>query len=156
MKKILLISMLIIGGLWSTLNLYELNAQEITELTVPDYSYGEVFGDYGLVTVEGRPYPEKYGVGTSGTDERASGLFLAHGYRWWGYASFPLLVCIDLPEFNYPGSHGVWNMGLVSCSMGNEGHMGSWGGVIIEPPNRTIWSLGGAMNENGPTAPVCL
>ncbi len=153
MKKLYLNLMFICAFLWIALSMNQLYAQEKTELTVPDYSYGEVFGNYGLVTDEGRPYPGRSGFGTKVTDERSSGLSLAHGYRWWGYPSFPLLICYNLPRFNYPGFHGVWNNGLVGCTFGSNGYMGSWGGVIVEPEMRTIWSLGGANNHNGPTAP---
>ena len=36
------------------------------------------------------------------------------------------------------------------------GHKGSWGGVIADPASKTIWSITGAKNHNGPTSPFCI
>ncbi len=145
MKKLLLVLMFIGAFLWSDLSINKLYAQ--TELTVPDYSYGEVFGHYKLRPPEGVVYSSGEGY-NKGKDESSSGVFLANGYRWWGYTSFPLFLCAAAPEFNYPGSHGVWNSGLVGCTNSPIGHYASWGGVIVEPENRKIWSLGGVIHKN--------
>ena len=155
MKKLFLILMFISAFLWIALKINCLSAQE---LTVPDYSYGEVFGKYGTVTPQGVANPGPYGGYSTGKDERPYDVFLGYGYRWWSYPGVPISICNDLPVFNYPGYHGVWDMSGLGC-LGDLpiGYMGSWGGVIVEPDSRQIWSLAGAMNKNnGPTEQHCI
>ncbi len=147
MKRLLYVLIFICIFLWIALSVNKLHAQEVTELTVPDYSYGEVFGQYKLRPPEGVVYSNPEGYYT-GKDESPSGVFLANGYRWWGYPSFPLFICTKPPEFNYPGNHGVWSQSMIGCQDAPVGHYTSWGGVIIEPENRKIWSLGGVDHEN--------
>jgi hypothetical protein len=143
MKKLLIIFMFIGAFLWMALTANKLHAQGMTELTVPDYSYGEVFGQYKLRPPEGYVYDPPQEGYYEGTKESPSGVFLANGYRWWGYPLFPLLICVKPPVLNYPGSHGVGYLSMTGCSNPPDGHYASWGGVIIEPENRKIWSLGG-------------
>lgn len=132
-----------------------LNAQPST-ITVPDYSYGAVQSQYGTVTSSGVANPGPYGGYLTAENERASGVFLAPGFRWWGYPSYPLLICGKLPEFSFPGSHGVMDMSSLGCMNPPIGYMGSWGGVITDPANRTIWCLNGAKHEGGPTNKYCI
>ncbi len=155
MKKLLLILMLIGSFLWMTLKTTVLSAQE---LTVPDYSYGEVFSQYGTVTSQGVANPGPYGGYSTGSKERSSGVFLAHGYRWWGYPGNLLLICNPeyIPKFNFPGFHGIWDMSNLTCGNPPIGYMASWGGVIAEPDEQEIWSLIGTKHENGPTSQYCV
>ncbi len=159
MKKLILILMFIGAFLWSTLNINKLYAQEMTELTVPDYSYGEVFAKTGTVTYWGITNPGAYGEYSTGKDERPYDVFLAHGWRWWIYVVNEFR-CRDFPHFNYPGIHGVGFTSYGVCpGMGypDIGDMASWGGVIVEPASRQMWSLAGAANnDNGPTKPYCV
>lgn len=85
MKKLFLILMFIGSFSWIALKTTVLYAQE---LTVPDYSYGEIFSQYGTVTPQGVANPGPYGGYSTGSKERSSGVFLAHGYRWWGYSGY--------------------------------------------------------------------
>ncbi len=125
--------------------------------TVPDYSYGEVLTMWGTVTDEGVANPGPRGDYTDGVEEGPSGLFLANGKRWWGYPGSVLLICNGFPPFNYPGNHGVWDMSHLACSGGILGHMAAWGGVVIEPDERRIRCLGGAINQDdGPTNQYCI
>lgn len=129
-------------------------------ITVPDYAYGEIHANYGLTSSQGVAKPTPYGSFDlmEYLVEKPSDVFLAHGYRSWGYPETILLICTDLPLLNYPGYHGVWDMSHMGCSgEGIQGHMNSWGGIIAEPANQKIWSLVGAMNEdNGPTVNHCI
>jgi hypothetical protein len=152
MKKVFLISIFFSAILLVCKTKY-MSAQEVT---VPDYAYGSVYSEYGSVTQSGVADPGPYGGYSTGEDERSSAVFLAHGYRWWGYPSYVLLMCGDFPFFNYPGFHGVWDMSSLGCANPPIGFKASWGGVISDPPSNTIWCLTGAVNENGPTAPYCI
>ena len=139
--------------LWLLPYMNPLAAQEIT---VPDYSYGEVYSEYGTVTQEGVADPGPYGGYSTGQDERSSGVFLAHGYRSWGYPSNVLLICGQLPKFDFPGSHGVYDMSSFGCSNPPIGYKSSWGGVVADVNDQEISCLTGARNKNGPTAPYCI
>ncbi|WP_010662674.1 choice-of-anchor U domain-containing protein [Marinilabilia salmonicolor] len=125
--------------------------------TVPDYSYGEVLTMWGTVTDEGVANPGPRGGYSESEEESPSGVFLANGERWWGYPEALLLICNGFPAFNYPGFHGVWDMSHLACSSGILGHMAAWGGVVIEPEERMIRCLGGAINQDdGPTNQYCV
>ncbi len=130
-----------------------------TELTVPDYSYGGVSARDGATSSLGVAQSGPYGNSiTSGIAERPYDVFVAHGYRWWGFSGITTGYCVSYPIFNYPGYHGVWDMSGLGCAAApgeaHIGFMGSWGGVIAEPASRKIWSLIGASNkDNGPTEP---
>jgi hypothetical protein len=153
MKRLLLILLLYSGAYLATLKTNCLLSQDIT---VPDYSYGSVYSEQGRVSQSGVATPGPYGANSTGEEERASGLFNAHGYRWWSYPSYTLLICGDLPPFNYPGAHGIWDMSSLGCTNPPIGYMASWGGVITDPDTRTIWSITGAKNHNGPTTQYCV
>jgi hypothetical protein len=154
MKKLLLISMFISALLFMVRKTDCLLAQG---LTVPDYSYGMVNSEYGTVTQSGIANPGPYGGYSVEEDASPSDVSFGHGYRWWGYPSFPLLICGPLPHFDFPGLHAVWEMlATVACMNPPIGHMGSWGGVVIEPDSRKIWCLTGAKKYGGPTAPYCI
>ena len=153
MKKVFFISALIGSLSFLLLGTNHLLAQE---LTVPDYSYGTVYSEYGSVTQDGVTSPGPYGGYSTGEDERVSGVFLAHGYRWWGYPSYVFLQCGYFPPFNFPGSHGVWDMSDLGCSNGPIGFMGSWGAVVADPSTRKISAIVLAENDNDPTAPYCI
>jgi hypothetical protein len=127
----------------------------MTELTVPDYSYGTVYSTYGKVRQDGAEIMGNFWT-FEGELEGAAGAFLAHGFRWWGYPSAPLLICGDPQNFNYPGYHGVWDMSNLGCMNPPIGYHFAWGGVIADPANRQIRSLTGSVNQNGPTAPYCI
>ncbi|MBN2863127.1 MAG: T9SS type A sorting domain-containing protein [Bacteroidales bacterium] len=129
---------------------------QIEPITVPDYSYGAVYSEQGRVSQSGIATPGPNGAYSQGEDARASGIFNAHGFRWWGYPSYILLICGDFPPFNYPGAHGIWDMSSLGCANPPIGYMASWGGVITDPDKRTIWSISGAKNENGPTTQYCV
>ena len=124
-------------------------------LTVPDYTYGMVNSEYGFVNNLGVTSPGPYGGYSVEENERQSGVFFGHGYRSWGYPSFPLLICSYLPRFNFPGAHGVWNT-TTACMNPPIGFKSSWGGVVVDPDDRTIWGITGARNSNGPTASYCI
>ncbi|HBE42480.1 MAG TPA: hypothetical protein DDW27_15025 [Bacteroidales bacterium] len=153
MKKLQLISMFFGVLFFTTLKMNCLLAQDIT---VPDYSYGAIQSQYGTVTSYGVTNPGPYGGYSYGEDQRASGIFFANGYRWWGYPSYPLMICGKLPDFNFPGNHGVTDMSGLGCANPPIGFKGSWGGVIAEPASRTIWSITGARNNDGPTEKYCI
>jgi hypothetical protein len=152
MKKLLLLS-IFFSAILLVFKTDYISAQEVT---VPDYSYGTVYSEYGSVTQSGVVDPGPYGGYSTGEDERPSGIFLAHGYRWWGYPSNILLMCGDFPVFNFPGFHGIWDMSALGCGNPPIGFKASWGGVISDPSSKTIWCLSGAVNQNGPTAPYCI
>ena len=130
-------------------------AQPIS-VTVPDYAYGMVNSEYGTVTQAGVANPGAYGGYSVQENASPNGVAYAHGFRWWGYPSYPLLICGPLPRFNFPGDHGVWDNSSLGCMNPPTGAMGSWGGVIIEPENRKIWALTGAKKIGAPTAPYCI
>ncbi len=125
-------------------------------LTVPDYAYGAIQAQQGRVTVNGITNPGPYGGYLLGEDERQNGISIAKGYRWWGYVSYPMLICGDLPEFCFPGNHSIMDNTIYGCINPPIGYMASWGGVVAEPATQTIWSLVGAKNNNGPTASYCI
>lgn len=155
MKKLFLTLMFTGAFLSTTLTVNELLAQEMTELTIPDYSYGTVYSTYGKVSQYGVEIQGDFTT-FEGELEGAAGTFLAHGFRWWGYPSFPLLICGDPQKFNYPGYHGVWDMSSLGCMNPPIGYHFAWGGVIADPANRQIRTLTGSVNQNGPTAPYCI
>ncbi len=137
---------------WNTDSLF---AQPIS-VTVPDYAYGMINSEYGTVTTYGVANPGPYGGYSVQENASPNGIAYAHGFRWWGYPSYPLLICGKLPSFNFPGDHGVWDNSLLPCMNPPTGAMGSWGGVIIEPENRKIWALTGAKKIGAPTSPYCI
>jgi len=155
MKKHLLTFMFISAIVSIALSVNELNAQPMTKLTVPDYSYGTVYSTYGKVRQDGVETMGNFWT-FEGELEGAAGAFLAHGFRWWGYSSASLLICGDPQNFNYPGYHGVWDMSSLGCMNPPIGYHFAWGGVIADPANRQIRSLTGSVNQNGPTAPYCI
>jgi hypothetical protein len=125
------------------------------KMTVPDYAYGSVTAASGS-TLEGAADPGPYGKYTQVEEERSYGVSFGHGYRWWGYPSFPLLICGDFPLFDIPGFHGVWDNTALGCSNPSDSYMASIGSVVAEPASNQIWCLTGAMTRNGPTAPYCV
>ena len=133
----------------------ESNSVLAQEMTVPDYSYGAVNAAFGS-TLDGAADPGPYGNYTQVEEERSYGVSFAHGYRWWGYPSFPLLICGDFPPFNIPGFHGVWDNSGLGCSNPSDSYMASIGSVVVEPASNQIWCLTGAMSRNGPTAQYCI
>jgi len=133
----------------------ETNCLLAQKMTVPDYSYGSVTAASGS-TLEGAADPGPYGKYSLGEVERSYGVSFAHGYRWWGYPSAPLLICGDFPLFNIPGFHGVWNNTAMGCSNPSDSYMASIGSVVAEPASKQIWCLTGAMTRNGPVAPYCV
>jgi len=150
MRKSLLTSMFICALFFMAWNSQCLLAQEIT---VPDYSYGEIHTEYGNVTPQGVGIIGAY---STGIDYRPSGTFIAGGYRWWDYPSYRNFVCYQYPHFNYPGSHGVWDNPPGACLDPPIGHEISWGGVVADPDSRTIWCLMGSEAENGPYTDKCI
>ena len=66
MKKVFFISALIGSLSFLLLGTNHLLAQE---LTVPDYSYGTVYSEYGSVTQDGVTSPGPYGGYSTGEDE---------------------------------------------------------------------------------------
>ncbi len=155
MKKSLLPLTFIFALLLMTWNTDSLFAQPVS-VTVPDYAYGMVNSEYGTVTQAGVANPGAYGGYSVQENASPNGVAYAHGFRWWGYPSYPLLICGPLPRFNFPGNHGIWDNSLLPCMNPPTGAMGSWGGVIIEPENRKIWALTGAKKIGAPTAPYCI
>jgi hypothetical protein len=155
MKNYLPVSVLFLSVIFLTQNLVSISAQPPV-MTVPDYSYGAVQSQYGMVTQSGVADPGPYGGLNFAEDERASGIYFANGYRWWGYPSYPLLICGKLPYFNFPGKHGVTYTPGLGCANPPIGHMGSWGGVIADPSSRKIWCLNGAKHKGGPIAYYCI
>ncbi|MDX2414811.1 MAG: FlgD immunoglobulin-like domain containing protein [Bacteroidales bacterium] len=161
MKRFHLNLVFVCAFLWIVLGMNQLYAQVMTELTVPDYAYGLVGAGDGATSSEGVAQYGPYGNSpTVGELERPYDVFIAHGYRWWGFFSSGIITgfCVSYPTFNYPGYHGVWDMsGLACVAAPGEAHIGfngSWGGVVVEPASRKIWSLIGASNkDNGPTEP---
>lgn len=154
MKKQLPVSILFLAVIFLTQNLLTISAQPLV-MTVPDYSYGIVQSQYGTVNQDGVAVPGPYGGYNLGEDERASGIFFANGYRWWGYPSYPLMICGKLPSFDFPGKHGLTGSSG-NCSNPPNGYMGSWGSVIADPSSRKIWCLNGAKRKGGPTASFCI
>ncbi len=155
MKKQFSILMFLLLVLFLSQHTVSLTAQT-TPITVPDYAYGDVYSEYGTVTQLGVANPGPYGGYINAEDQRQNGIFFAKGYRWWGYPSYPLLICGQLPEFDFPGKHGYADMTSLGCGNPPIGHMASWGGVIAEPASRTIWCITGSKNHNGPTAQYCV
>jgi hypothetical protein len=125
------------------------------EMTVPDYSYGSVTAAYGS-TLNGAANPGPSGYYSLVEEERSWGIFFAHGYRWWGYPSYPLLICGDFPPFDIPGFHGVWDNSGLGCSNPSDSYMASLGSVVADPASNQIWCLTGAMTRNGPDAQYCV
>jgi hypothetical protein len=152
MKKTILISIFFSALLFFVFKTNYLLAQK---MTVPDYSYGSVTAASGS-TNEGVTDPGPYGKYTQATSESSYGVFFAHGYRYWGYPSAPLLICGDFPLFNVPGFHGVWNNTAMGCSNPSDSYMASVGSVVAEPASNQIWCLTNAMARNGPVAPYCV
>ena len=152
MKKHYFIHAIFVVFLWQ-ISIHLLFAQE---LTYPFSSFGEVYVEYGTVTQDGVANPGPRGGYSSENRISASELFFAKGYRWWGYPGAPLFICGDLPEFNFPGYHGVWDMTGLGCMNPPIGYKGSWGGIMIDPVARQIYCLVGAINHNGPTAQYCI
>ncbi|MGQ1785180.1 choice-of-anchor U domain-containing protein [Saccharicrinis sp. GN24d3] len=134
-----------------------LNRSYAQELTVPDYAYGTVYSEWGTVDGQGVTNPGPYAGYSEGDEERPADVFLAHGYRWWGYPENILLICHKFQPFNYPGYHGVWDMSHLGCSGAMLGHSAAWGGVVVEPELRSISCLGGTQNDDdGPTEQWCI
>ena len=155
MKKLLLMLMFTGAFLWTTTTVNELLAQEMTELTVPDYSYGAVGAGTGTVTYWGITNPGPYGEKSTRGEERPYDVFFAHGWRWWQYVVNEFR-CRDFPDFNFPGLHGYGFTSYGACPpmVPDIGDMASWGGVVVESASRQMWSLAGAVNnDNGPTEP---
>lgn len=125
-------------------------------LTVPDYAYGTIQSQQGRVTQQGIANPGPYGGYSIKEVERQNGISFAQGYRWWGYSSYPLLICGDFPEFSFPGKHPIIDNTEFGCANPPTGYMASWGGVIAEPASQSIWCLTGSKNLNGPTASYCI
>lgn len=125
-------------------------------LTVPDYAYGAIQSQYGTVSSSGITRPGPYGWNSTVADQRQNGIFIANGYRWWGYPSYALTICGSFPEFNFPGNHGIVDMSGLGCTYPPIGYMASWGGVIASPAQQTIWGLTGSKQHNGPTSPYCI
>ncbi|MGV8827562.1 MAG: T9SS type A sorting domain-containing protein [Breznakibacter sp.] len=132
------------------------NLSTAQRLTVPDYAYGAIQSQYGTVTNTGVTNPGPYGAYVLGEKEKSSALFMAKGYRWWGYASYPLLICGPFPPFNFPGNHGIVYDFFLGCMNPPIGYMASWGGIIADTESRTIWGISGSRNHNGPTASYCI
>ncbi len=152
MKKLLLVSALICSLIFIQWKTNNLSAQKIT---VPDYTFGNIYSEQGRVTPDGVAMPGPSGGYSTQESARPFGVTFAHGYRWWNYPSLNEDICGGLPRFNYPGSHGyLIAPGTVVCS--DLGYMGSWGGVIADPANRGIWCLHGAHHNYGPTATYCI
>jgi len=155
MKKLLLMLMFTGAFLWTTTTVNELLAQEMTELTVPDYSYGVIGATTGTVTYWGITNPGPYGEKSTRGEEKPYDVFFAHGWRWWQYVVNEFR-CRDFPDFNFPGLHGYGFTSYGACppSYPDIGDMASWGGAIVEPASRQMWSLAGAANNDyGPTEP---
>lgn len=131
-----------------------LNAQP-SAITIPDYSFGMIVSEYGTVTQLGVANPGPDGGYTKEEDQRPGDVWFALGYRWWGYGS-STIACGPYPEFNFPGDHGVYDMWVSACGNPPTGFMGSWGGVVIEPAVRKIWTLTGAEKDGGPTQKYCV
>ena len=155
MRKSLLPSTFICALLILALNTDSLIAQTVS-VTVPDYAFGMIKSEYGTVTTSGVANPGPDGGYSVQENASPAGVAYAHGFRWWGYPSYPLLICGPLPRFNFPGDHGVWDNSSLACMNPPTGAMGSWGGVIIEPENRKIWALTGAKKIGAPTTPYCI
>ena len=155
MKRSLQISAILCAILLIEWDTNPLISQSVT-VTVPDYAYGMVNSEYGTVTQSGIANPGPYGGYSVQENASPNGVSYAHGFRWWGYPSYPLMICGPLPRFNFPGDHGVWDNSSLSCMNPPTGAMGSWGGVIIEPESRNIWCLTGAKKIGAPTAPYCI
>ncbi len=152
MKKIILISAFIASLIFIQGRTGKLSAQKIT---VPDYTYGNIYSEQGRVTPEGVAMPGPSGAYSTQESARPYGVTFAHGYRWWTYPSLYEDFCISLPRFNYPGSHGYFIVpGTVVCS--DMGYMGSWGGVIADPSNMGIWCLHGTHHSHSPSAQYCI
>ncbi len=152
MKKTLKTAIFICALLFFIL---ETNCLFAQKMTVPDYSYGSVTAASGS-TLDGAANPGPYGKYTQATSESSFGVFFAHGYRYWGYPSAPLLICGDFPLFDIPGFHGVWNNTAMGCSNPSDSYMASVGSVVAEPAGNQIWCLTYAMARNGPVAPYCV
>ncbi len=154
MRKSILLSIFI----WALSMGWNTNCVFAQEITVPDYSYGMVYSEQGRVSSIGVANPGPSGGYSMGEDARASGVSFANGYRWWIYPSmYGGMFCGDLPKFNFPGLHSLWiTSGTTACINPPFGYMGSWGGVIVDPAKRDIWSLHGAHHTYGPTQPYCI
>ncbi|MBN2863131.1 MAG: T9SS type A sorting domain-containing protein [Bacteroidales bacterium] len=152
-KRSLFCCLLIVGFITAS----KLSAQLL--ITVPDYCYGYVEGEHDNVLLDGsalrNPYPES----SYGPAERTSGLFLAKGFRWWGYPpEFWLNPCYELEHFDYPGSHGIIDWQGAACGGTNPsvGYCAGWGGVIVDPAGGKIICLNGAASNDGPTIQNCI
>lgn len=155
MKKLLPVLIFFFSMFFLMQNTLSLMAQPAT-ITVPDYSYGSLQSQYGTVTPSGVANPGPYGGYSVGEAEKASGIYLGKGFRWWGYPGYFLLICGKLPDFDFPGNHGIMDMTSIGCMNPPVGYMGSWGGVISDPANRKIWCLSGVKHHGGPTNPYCI
>ena len=152
MKKVYLLSFVFLFLVLESTGLFSQG------LTMPDHSYGEIDAFWGFANHEGVATPGPYGFYSNKTQEQSSGVFLGHGYRWWGYPGAILLICNDFPKLDYPGMHGAWDMSSLSCSgYGYNGYTASWGAVVVDPASRKIHSTGIVMNHNsGPTYQYCI
>lgn len=124
--------------------------------TVPVYTYSMVQGEYGMVTQAGVADPGPYGGYSVKEETGPYNTFIANGFRWWGFPSYPLLICGTLPKLNFPGDHGVFDNTSASCANPPIGFMGSWGGVYIDQEQGKIWCLAGAKKSGAPTVPYCI
>ncbi len=130
---------------------------KVHALTLPYYSYAEVFSERGFVSQDGVADPGPYGDYSSAEDESSGPLFVAHGYRWWGYCGECIMPCIPRYRFDFPWPHGYHpcdpNIGCINPPIG---WMASWGGIIADPEGGTITSLVGAWHHGGPTQQYCV
>ncbi len=155
MKKSLSILTIICIILFRGWNPGSLSAQLITS---PDYCYASVESEHDNVLMDGAALRNPYPKASYGTAERSTGLFMAKGFRWWGYPEFWINPCYKLELFDYPGLHGLIDWQGTACGGTNPsvGYCAGWGGVNIDPEGKKILCLNGASSHGGPTIQNCI